>query len=154
MGCELHRVHRVQWERACAPAPTCTQLVFPFFCTQAKEIERLNGVYNQILSKAGVEIIGAPGRPPALPARLPAASFPVASCLRRLASASHRSLPTCFGSTGVALHPQPGQQEPAPPEPPRVPLASLPCSSPQRAAAWCWTHTQWRCAPLTAPCGS
>ena len=39
---------------------------------QAKEVERLNGVYGQILSKAGVEVIGARRRAAASPAARPA----------------------------------------------------------------------------------
>ena len=33
-------------------------LLLPLPPLQSKEVERLNGVYGQILSKAGVEVIG------------------------------------------------------------------------------------------------
>lgn len=101
--CSVHIMYRAHHKQGKTTRPyfNCTHLVVPFRCTQAKEIERLNGVYNQILSKAGVEIIGADGGPPALPAPMPAASLPAASCLQRLASASVAPCPPALGPSWV-----------------------------------------------------
>lgn len=69
----IRRAHTAARIVATAEPPTWEALhlgVSPKACprlaacrTQAKEVERLNGVYNQILDKAGVEIIGAPCLP-------------------------------------------------------------------------------------------